>query len=731
MQLTLNELNYIMQETCNRLMLLEISNNAIETLLKKYNPHIKGAFDFTLGELNTYDMVSISPNTQFAGIVILNYVNISQEEANANPNMKIKDYLRLKIMKEFDINRGNGPIKFIRGIIRICCNENDDICIFDSQSKDDSNLSKFKQIVAFIYNNNLDFDEDFNGLSFEQLHRLVGSKMRVTAYQNWLANKNKKGMTQEVFGEYTVIPINSYEEASKYSRYTEWCVTHGYNAFNQYTGDGSKFFFCLKNGFEELNRNKGEACPLDEYGLSMVSVLVRTNCTAKHVTTRWNHDYGGEDNPKLKTLEQVEEVLGIPKNVFTDIMTPEIEFEDLQELIDNGVDISNLITVVDKIGKLQLVQFKSKSKLVGYCYNIMKDGKLLSDVWYTNFSIFEKNYIYMSRWNDERRRVGNVFDENGKLFPNDINYGILNIFDKEGDVFVVINSINGKNLIKRGSSEFILPEDVYNISTLQYDYAVVETREGYTNVLTKNLTYLFPEFKKMRAAYFHTYGNINYKLWKEGMLIMQNAFGWETYMDLTTGEPITDQWFKECFSFENGLGKVNNEEKKVNLIRHDGTLVSDIWFDDIEKFANRDYFRGKDNSKGELILDANGNIVINKYWDEIFDFTGKYGCVKDNKNNKIVMIDANGNELFSTDGLVGLVLDDIFFSLSPGVTLYDRTGKMLANNVTFFDENSEIQLPENYWGCIDNDKNLYYIYNMKQDIMKTFTDVNQVKEYVK
>lgn len=35
MRLNLNDLRYIIHESYNRLMLLEISNNAIETLLKK------------------------------------------------------------------------------------------------------------------------------------------------------------------------------------------------------------------------------------------------------------------------------------------------------------------------------------------------------------------------------------------------------------------------------------------------------------------------------------------------------------------------------------------------------------------------------------------------------------------------------------------------------------------------------------------------------------------------
>ena len=93
-----------------------------------------------------------------------------------------------------------------------------------------------------------------------------------------------------------MIPINNFEEASKYSSYTSWCVTQTSSAFNQYTSDDAQFFFCLKNGFENIEKNKGEECPLDEYGLSMVSILMNSNGEVKHITTRWNHDNEGEDN---------------------------------------------------------------------------------------------------------------------------------------------------------------------------------------------------------------------------------------------------------------------------------------------------------------------------------------------------------------------------------------------------------------------------------------------------
>lgn len=718
MRLNLNDLRYIIHESYNRLMLLEISNNAIETLLKKYNPDIVDLMDFTLGELNSSDIYI----NDIDGAFLLRVIGVDTSIIKSSPNMKIKDYLRLKILKEFDINRGNGPIKYLRGIIRISCDEREGINIFNAYNLDKTALKKFKNIVSFIHTNNLEFDEDLNGLSLIQLNRIVGSKMRIVAYQNWLNGRDMKADSQEVYGEYTVIPIHNYDEASIYSKYTSWCVTQSETAFNQYTSDGSRFFFCLKKGFEDIKRPETTETPLDEYGLSMVSVLVHPNGVAKHVTTRYNHAYNGEDNLNLKTLEQVEDILGIPKSMFLNYITPEMEIDDLNELLKHGIDISHLIKRSKQVGDITIVEYKNM-------YNAMKNDKMLLDNWYDNYITIQNGLILFRRYADNEGIVFNACDERGKIFPTDIKYKIDNIFDSESNVFIVTNSRMEYNLLRRGSSEFILPQDVRRISNFKYGYAVVETFEGYTNLLDKSLSYLWDEPVRMKSAYFHTSSVKDSKVWKEGMLIMQNAYGNETYMDVETRQPITDQWFNECFSFENGVGKVLNNRQEENLIKRDGTLVCDNWFYKIEKLTNHNYVRGETYDEGDILLDMNGIPVIDKYWERIFDFNGKYGAAK--KRGKIVFFDNKGNELFSVDGWVALVLDNMFLVLTPSTLIYDNTGKMISDNLTFLDEKTGITLPDGYWSCIDNNTKVCYLYNVQRDKMLTFNNIEEVKKYIK
>ena len=137
------------------------------------------------------------------------------------------------------------------------------------------------------------------------------NRRAITCKYNINKNKQKLKDFNTTNNGYRIIPINSFEEAGKFSNYTSWCVTQDVSHFNTYTQGGNRFYFCLRNGFENVSEVTGDTCPLDDYGLSMISVLVDTEGEPVHITTRWNHKYDGEDNPNLKDAEQFQELLGI------------------------------------------------------------------------------------------------------------------------------------------------------------------------------------------------------------------------------------------------------------------------------------------------------------------------------------------------------------------------------------------------------------------------------------
>ena len=191
--------------------------------------------------------------------------------------------------------------KFVLGALRL---------YYDKQLSDAQSIGALDKALKYIHmgGHKDEYDENLNGKSLEEL-----SEMFRDIAKQYSDSDRQRSANQQFSGgsKYTIIPIESYEEAQKYSRYTSWCVTHSDEAFDNYTTQGQKFYFCLMNGFKSVLEND-DGAPLNEYGLSMISVLVDCHGDLERVTTRYNHDYNGENNPGLESPEQLEKVLNVP-----------------------------------------------------------------------------------------------------------------------------------------------------------------------------------------------------------------------------------------------------------------------------------------------------------------------------------------------------------------------------------------------------------------------------------
>lgn len=198
--------------------------------------------------------------------------------------------------------------KFLLGLSRMYLN---------GELDDYATLSKLNQTLKLIaseahvneYDNNLN-----NATSHELIERFSSN------INNDLENdKNEISKNQyQENTDYTIVKINSFEEAEKYSPYTDWCVTHYDNMYDTYTSHGSRpFYFCLKNGFENVEKKEGENCPFDEYGLSMIAISVNEDGSLNTCTVRWNHDNGGNDN--IMDTKQISQIIG--RN-FYDVFKP-------------------------------------------------------------------------------------------------------------------------------------------------------------------------------------------------------------------------------------------------------------------------------------------------------------------------------------------------------------------------------------------------------------------------
>ena len=180
----------------------------------------------------------------------------------------------------------------------------------DAANAAGSKLSKLNQIIELIANDPghlAEYDSNLNGLSFDELKKRFATAITATV------DKDKEALASNTYQqniEYEIVQIPNFDAASEYSPYTSWCVTHGESAYNSYTHDGTGiFYFCLKHGFEDVPAKRGEGCPLDEYGLSMIAVSVNDDGSLNTCTCRWNHAYGGNDH--VMTTSEISELLGV------------------------------------------------------------------------------------------------------------------------------------------------------------------------------------------------------------------------------------------------------------------------------------------------------------------------------------------------------------------------------------------------------------------------------------
>ena len=100
---------------------------------------------------------------------------------------------------------------------------------------------------------------------------------------------------------YKIIPFMSYEELNSkfggdktgYKGESEWCHTNGQSTYNSWTDNYTKFFFVIaKDNWEEIKPHdnpKENDNAYDEYGLSLMAILVSKEGELLRCTLRWNH----------------------------------------------------------------------------------------------------------------------------------------------------------------------------------------------------------------------------------------------------------------------------------------------------------------------------------------------------------------------------------------------------------------------------------------------------------
>lgn len=296
----------------------------VENITLFIHPSIRPYLDYELNDLPYSMQQMLNPEGAL-------FKSVSNNQNGAN---KFIDYLRINLYQQFGIGRNSNLTQFIPGISRIACDD----CNFYSFSLaiDGGKIIELNRVLKLIDRkpdymlDGLSLDSDFNGFSYKEFMSLFKNKLEeyINITKNAL-NSDEYKVTKT--SNYTIIPIKDSVVSRDYmkvlrptpegrrvlnqfGRYTDWCVCN--NAFadeeySQYLSNGGKMYICAKEGFEEIKRPTTTNTPLDEYGLSLLCVIIGQDGLPTNVTTRYNHDFGGENHSEMWEATHLQRLLNV------------------------------------------------------------------------------------------------------------------------------------------------------------------------------------------------------------------------------------------------------------------------------------------------------------------------------------------------------------------------------------------------------------------------------------
>jgi hypothetical protein len=305
--------------------------------------------------------------------------------------------------------------------------------------------------------------------------------------------------------------------------------------FESYTHYGtSQFYFCLINGFADVKQVKGENCPLDEYGLSMLAVCVNENGYLATCTCRWNHDHGGND--EILNVTEISKLIG--RNFYSVFKPNGVWKKRLSEALaklKNGEApeeiFDGMSTESDGVRRVNLGGF--------YNY-IYQDNTLLTDTWYNDAWSFENGYgVIGNTWNKE-----NLIDINGNV-----------VFKRWYDAMYSFH--NGVALCRVGSKYNFLRKDETFISPVWFKDAY-EFHNGIARVLVDGGRWNIIDVngKKLSKVDFSWIDVQNNGLLL--VLVSDENFNKKRYNFIdTNGNLKFKTWFIQAHSFDSsGLARV-------------------------------------------------------------------------------------------------------------------------------------------------------------------------------
>ena len=430
--------------------------------------------------------------------------------------------------------------KFILGVTRMFC---------DGQLSDYQSIRLINKYLRYIASNAHinEYDQNLNNMSLEEIDERFGT----VASQDLESEKYMMSLQDfKSIYEYNIVPIDSFEESSKYGDYTEWCVTQDEKMFDSYTQGGlCKFYFCLREDFKQVEREPSEGCPLDDYGLSMIAVSVDMDGSCNTITCRWNHKNGGNDS--IMTPKELSNIIG--KN-FYETFLPYTE-EELAE---------------------------RKAKKCNSLFKLYQD--------YVAWDISEMI--------DIERHFNNSYDEDKDAYYDEDEGGYVTEYENEYK-----EALESKDDINDISGDWSVVayagfKDNSDISEDEPPCILINTEKN--SIIVNDLFDFDSEFYMMSNFAVGTlYG-------RKGVKVIVDT----DKMSYLTNDVYSNVFFTHRNLGYGAIAIVYAKNKTVNILLKDGSYLLKEWFNGgISEIGNGFYsITSKDKKRG--IMNSNGEIVV-------------------------------------------------------------------------------------------------------------------------
>lgn len=485
------------------------------------------------------------------------------------------EFIRIKLRNDFPVLRSPQGGKFILGVTRM---------FLDGEIRDADTITQLNSTLKLIASDAHinEYDRNLNGMHTGDLIE------RFETARGELIDQDRENLSQGVYernNDYKIIPINSFEEAQQYGQYTSWCVTHSENMFDSYTSNGmNQFYFCLKNGFENLQPQQGKNCPLDEYGLSMIAVSVDSNGALNTCTCRWNHDNGGNDS--IMDTKEISQVIG---QNFYEVFKPNNKFKEEVEICLQKIASGENPEYAFDYCEWDRVKGGYTVCLSGKWNWLTSDGQLGSDEWYDSIKTTSHGYYVV-----ENKKKENLFNKNFQpVFPQWFDYvRFLDHDFLEVCLNEKINFINTQGEL---------------VSDIWFDYWSLYLQGGYYEIEANDkYNILMPNKQFFSKTWFDLIGSL-YEGW-----IHVKLEGKHNFINLH-GNYLLDKWVDYATNFSKGFAVIKDGQL-FYLIKPDGSFISPVGFDEyIGAVQVKDIIARVFKNGLYYFIDQNGNYTLITY----------------------------------------------------------------------------------------------------------------------